>query len=90
MENRILLDEKRVNYKIRRSSGSKWVFEIGGGAGRFFPVIRVISCLVMKTASKVAIILLVAGVGLVAAQEKPRQYVENCICSICSYFFGED
>jgi hypothetical protein len=44
----------------------------------------------MKTASKVAIILLVAGVGLVAAQEKPRQYVENCICSICSYFFGED
>ena len=44
----------------------------------------------MKTASKVAIILLVAGVGLVAAQEKPRQYVEDCICHICSYFFGED
>lgn len=43
----------------------------------------------MKTASKVAIILLVAGVGLVAAQEKPRQYVANCICEICSYFFGD-
>jgi hypothetical protein len=43
----------------------------------------------MKTASKVLIVLLVAGVGLVAAQEKPRMYVENCICSICSYLFGE-
>jgi hypothetical protein len=58
--------------------------------GRFFWTIAVISCLVMKTASKVAIILLVAGVGLVAAQEKPREYVANCICHICSYFFGED
>jgi len=52
--------------------------------------IAVIWCLIMKTASKVAIILLVAGVGLVAAQEKPREYVANCICHICSYFFGED
>jgi hypothetical protein len=43
----------------------------------------------MKTATKVVLVLLVAGVGLVAAQEKPRQYVANCICEICSYFFGE-
>ena len=43
----------------------------------------------MKTVTKVLLVLLVAGVGLVAAQEKPRMYVENCICSICTYFFGD-
>jgi hypothetical protein len=43
----------------------------------------------MKTATKVVIALLLGGVALVAAQEKPRTYVENCICCLCSYFFGE-
>jgi hypothetical protein len=43
----------------------------------------------MKTATKVVIALLVAGVALVAAQEKPRMYVEDCICCLCSYFFGQ-
>jgi hypothetical protein len=43
----------------------------------------------MKTVTKVLLVLLVAGVGLVAAQEKPRMLVENCICSICTYFFGD-
>jgi hypothetical protein len=43
----------------------------------------------MKTASKVVIALLVAGVALVAAQEGPRTYVENCICCLCSYLFGQ-
>jgi hypothetical protein len=43
----------------------------------------------MKTASKVVIALLIGGVALVASQEKPRMYVADCLCSICSYFFGE-
>ena len=43
----------------------------------------------MKTATKVVIVLLLGGVALVAAQEKPRVYVENCICSLCMYLFGE-
>ena len=43
----------------------------------------------MKTATKVVIALLIGGVALVAAQEKPRIYVENCLCSICSYLFGQ-
>ena len=43
----------------------------------------------MKTASKVVIALLIGGVALVASQEKPRLYVENCICCLCSYFFGD-
>ena len=43
----------------------------------------------MKTASKVVIALLIGGVALVAAQEKPRAYVANCICCLCSYFFGD-
>jgi hypothetical protein len=43
----------------------------------------------MKTATTVALALLLGGVTLLASQEKPRQYVENCICCLCSYFFGE-
>ena len=43
----------------------------------------------MKTATKVVIALLVAGVALVAAQEGPRTYVADCLCSLCSYFFGQ-
>ena len=43
----------------------------------------------MKTATKVVIALLVGGVALMASQEGPRTYVENCICCLCSYFFGQ-
>ena len=50
----------------------------------------------MKTATKVMIVLLVGGVALVAAQEGPRTYVAdclcgvaNCVCSLCSYLFGQ-
>lgn len=43
----------------------------------------------MKTATKVVIALLIGGVALVASQEQPRAYVANCICSICTYFFGD-
>jgi len=43
----------------------------------------------MKTAAKVMIVLLLGGVALLASQEKPRMYVENCFCSLCSYLFGE-
>ena len=50
----------------------------------------------MKTATKVMIALLVGGVALVAAQEGPRTYVAdclcgvaNCVCSLCSYLFGQ-
>lgn len=43
----------------------------------------------MKTVTKVVIALLIGGVALVASQEQPRMYIESCICSICSYFFGE-
>jgi len=43
----------------------------------------------MKTVTKVVLLLLVSGVALLASQEEPRTYVENCICCMCSYFFGE-
>jgi hypothetical protein len=43
----------------------------------------------MKTATKVVLALLVGGVALVAAQEKPRMMVADCICSLCSYLFGQ-
>jgi hypothetical protein len=43
----------------------------------------------MKTATKVVIALLIGGVALVAAQEKPRMYVADCICCLCSYLFGQ-
>jgi hypothetical protein len=43
----------------------------------------------MKTITKSILVLLVCGVALLASQEGPRVYVENCICSICTYFFGE-
>ena len=70
-------------------SGLGWPYSEARPEDSIRPI-AMIWCLVMKTASKVAIILLVAGVGLLAAQEKPREYVANCICHICSYFFGED
>jgi len=43
----------------------------------------------MRTAMKVVIGLLVGGIALVAAQEGPRTYVVDCICCLCSYFFGQ-
>jgi len=43
----------------------------------------------MKTATKVVIALLLGGVALLASQEKPRMYVEDCICCLCSYLFGQ-
>jgi len=43
----------------------------------------------MKTVTKAVLVLLVSGVALLASQEGPRTYVENCICCMCSYFFGE-
>jgi hypothetical protein len=43
----------------------------------------------MKTATKVVIALLVGGVALLASQEKPRMYIADCVCCLCSYFFGE-
>jgi len=59
-----------------------------GAGGRFSWAIAVVLYFIMKTASKVAIILLVAGVVLVAAQEGPRTYVADCICCLCSYLFS--
>lgn len=43
----------------------------------------------MKTVTKAVLVLLACGVALLASQEKPRQYVENCICCVCSYLFGD-
>jgi len=43
----------------------------------------------MKNVTKAVLVLLVCSVALLASQEKPRMYVENCICSMCSYLFGE-
>ena len=43
----------------------------------------------MKTATKVVLALLVGGIALVAAQEKPRMMVADCLCSLCSYLFGQ-
>ncbi len=43
----------------------------------------------MRTAGKALIILLVSGAVLLATQEAPRQYVERCVCGICSYLFGD-
>ena len=42
----------------------------------------------MKTITKTVLALLVCGVALLASQEGPRVYVENCVCCICSYLFG--
>jgi len=43
----------------------------------------------MKTATKVVIVLLLGGVALVASQEKPRMYIADCVCCLCSYLFGQ-
>ena len=42
----------------------------------------------MKIAVKTVLALLLCGVAVLASQERPRAYVAECICSVCSYLFG--
>jgi hypothetical protein len=42
----------------------------------------------MSVALKVTAVLLVSTIAVLASQPEARAYVENCVCCICSHFFG--